>query len=322
MPRLEISIALCTYNGEAFLSQQLKSIADQSLLPDEVVVIDDDSKDNCVRIVNEYSLNVPFRVRLERNLENMGFIRNYEKAINLCSGDVIFLADQDDYWAPEKIESYMAVFNQFSDVAMVFGDADIVDANLKPIGKTLWEMHQLSSKRQKAINSGRALETFLQKEMVTGSTLAFRSSYLRMIMPIPDSWVHDAWVSLVLSALSQIRCVPRPLIKYRVHASNALGINKSSAISKIRKTIKSSPCEVYELVRRYELALDRLNALIDVSDAAKEKLCQKKMHLVHRASLAKNRITRAKQIARELCRGRYRLYSNGWRTAVVDLLKK
>ena len=98
---------MCTYNGEPFISKQLESIASQTVLPDEVVICDDGSTDDTIMLVERFSSHVGFEVRLYENPTNLGFIGNFSKAMSLCSGDTIFLADQDDVWLDRKIEVYL-----------------------------------------------------------------------------------------------------------------------------------------------------------------------------------------------------------------------
>jgi len=96
------SVALCTYNGERFLSQQLASLAAQTVLPDELVVCDDASTDASMRVVEDFAKNAPFSVRIFRNPNNLGYVKNFEQAIGLCSKEIIFLCDQDDDWEKKK----------------------------------------------------------------------------------------------------------------------------------------------------------------------------------------------------------------------------
>lgn len=102
-PKLSISVAMCTYNGSAFLQEQLDSIAAQTRLPDELVICDDGSSDSTVDIVERFAHGVSFRVQLFRNPQNLGSTRNFEQAMRLCTGDLIALSDQDDVWMPEKL---------------------------------------------------------------------------------------------------------------------------------------------------------------------------------------------------------------------------
>ena len=106
------SIALCTYNGERFLSQQLESLAAQTILPDELVICDDASSDSSLRILEDFAQKAPFIVRIFKNPKNLGYIKNFEKAIGLCSMDVIFLSDHDDYWESEKLNQVLKVFDK------------------------------------------------------------------------------------------------------------------------------------------------------------------------------------------------------------------
>jgi len=106
-----ISIALCTYNGEAYLSDQLASIVKQTQQPDELIACDDGSTDNTLQILDQFSGEAPFPVRVYLNQQRLGPTKNFEKAISLCSGDFIFLSDQDDVDATEG-EQTIASFNE------------------------------------------------------------------------------------------------------------------------------------------------------------------------------------------------------------------
>src|ERR1700728_4505611 len=99
-----ISVALCTYNGERFLRHQLESIQQQTRLPDELVVCDDRSTDQTLAIVRELAGTVSFPVVIDQNHETLGSARNFEKAIRLCTGDLIALSDQYDIWYPNRLQ--------------------------------------------------------------------------------------------------------------------------------------------------------------------------------------------------------------------------
>src|SRR5713101_1538304 len=103
MNKMYLSVAMCTYYGARFLQEQLESIAAQTRLPDELVVCDDRSADGSVEIVRNFAKSAPFPVQLEINETNLGAIKNFEKAIGLCEGETIALADQDDIWKPQKL---------------------------------------------------------------------------------------------------------------------------------------------------------------------------------------------------------------------------
>jgi glycosyltransferase involved in cell wall biosynthesis len=101
---VKISVALCCYNGSAYLGEQLASLEWQTVRPSEVVVCDDGSTDDTLRLVENFSRRVPFPVRTHVNQENLQFTGNFLKAASLCTGDIIAFCDQDDIWEPEKLE--------------------------------------------------------------------------------------------------------------------------------------------------------------------------------------------------------------------------
>ena len=90
-----ISVVLCTYNGEKFVAQQIESILNQVLLPDELIISDDCSTDSTADIVREFARENPDLIRFVQGTENVGFIKNFEQAIGLADGEIIFLSDGD-----------------------------------------------------------------------------------------------------------------------------------------------------------------------------------------------------------------------------------
>src|SRR5919199_6162917 len=124
MDRQRVSVAMCTYNGERYLQEQLDSIAAQTCLPDELVVCDDRSSDRTLEIIQIFKSKVSFPVHLHINPENLGTIKNFEKAISLCTGDIIVLSDQDDVWKPHKVETILQAFAKNTKAGYVFSNAD------------------------------------------------------------------------------------------------------------------------------------------------------------------------------------------------------
>src|SRR5688572_30528777 len=123
---MKISVAMCTYNGADFLSDQLESIIAQSRPPDEIVVCDDGSTDETQTLLKQFAAASPVHVTLHFNEKNLGSVKNFEKAINLCTGDVIALSDQDDVWYADKLQLIENVFRAAPKAGLVFSDAEIV----------------------------------------------------------------------------------------------------------------------------------------------------------------------------------------------------
>src|ERR1700759_3492324 len=134
-----LSVALCTYNGGGFLYQQLKSIAEQSRLPDEVVACDDGSTDGTVALLREFAASVSFPVRIIENAQNLGVTANFAQAIGLCTGDLIALSDQDDIWYPNRLSRCEEEFNLDARVDLIFSDANLIDEQGRETAQTLWQ---------------------------------------------------------------------------------------------------------------------------------------------------------------------------------------
>ena len=122
-----ISIAMCTYNGERFLNEQISSILEQTYRNFELVIVNDNSKDNSINIIKEYQ-SKDNRIKLFQNNKNIGFLKNFEKAISLCRGDFIALSDQDDVWKKNKLEIFLKNIN---DNMLIYLDAILIDEYLK-----------------------------------------------------------------------------------------------------------------------------------------------------------------------------------------------
>lgn len=119
-----ISIALCTYNGSAFLAEQLDSILGQRYTNWELVVVDDCSTDSTPAILEEYA-GSDARIGLHYNEQNLGYNKNFEKALGLCRSELIAICDQDDIWHPEKLEKQVKLIG---DHALVYHDSEFVNA--------------------------------------------------------------------------------------------------------------------------------------------------------------------------------------------------
>lgn len=138
---MKISVALCTYNGSSYIEKQLNSILDQQdFKVNEIVICDDNSTDETLEILNDFKAKHPSVFSIHVNEYNVGSTKNFEKAISLCSGDYIFLADQDDIWKEDKIKKTLAVFDKNPSAEGVFSNADLIDQedNLIP-SVTIWD---------------------------------------------------------------------------------------------------------------------------------------------------------------------------------------
>ena len=328
---LKISIALCTYNGARFLPEQLESLARQSRLPDELVAVDDRSSDQTVTLLQDFAKNAPFPVRVEVNLENLGVTRNFEKAIGLCTGDIVALCDQDDIWKPDKLAQVEHFFNENPNAALVFSDAEIVDQAGHPVGYRLWPAAAFGDEQKALVRQGRAFDALAKYNFITGCTMAFRANLREIAFPTPpDAFaIHDGWIALVTAALADIGFIEEPLVQYRQHESQQIGVEAPGQGDRWgnRLTRRMRDIEHYKRhLRHLERMREKLLALradkqpLRVSEAQIDALDAQCRHLNARLNLPGSRLRRLPIVLREIVTGGYARYSSGLRSAAIDLL--
>ena len=328
---LKISIALCTYNGARFLPEQLESILKQTRPPDEIVAVDDRSSDDTLQILRDFAGGAPFPMRVEANPENLGVTRNFEKAIGLCAGDIIALCDQDDIWEPGKLAAIEQVFRDQPKTALVFSDAQIVDDTGKSVGYRLWPAAAFGDEQKAQVRTGKAFDALAKYNFITGCTMAFRAPMREIAFPTPpDAFaIHDGWIALVTAALADIAFIDQPLVRYRQHASQQIGVDAPGQADRweTRLARRMRDVEHYKRhLRHLERMQEKLLALkadkqpLRVSDSQIAALDAQCRHLKARLDLPSSRLRRVPVVLRELALGRYARYSSGLRSAAIDLL--
>lgn len=236
---MKISVALCTYNGSKFLEQQINSILDQTKHVDEIVVCDDLSVDNTVMILNKYKEKYPSVFQIHLNKKNLRSNKNFEKAISLCTGDYIFLADQDDIWKQNKVTEILDVFKINQGAEGVFSNAELIDENNNLIYKdnsiSLWDRFSFfESLLDKPIDLHNYL--IFKSNFLTGATLCIKKEVKEFIFPFlttEKKFLHDEWLALVLSKRKTLYYTTEKLISYRLHSQQQVGIGKSKKVKKI-----------------------------------------------------------------------------------------
>lgn len=224
------SVAMCTYNGARYLKQQLDSIASQTRQVNEVVVCDDCSKDRTCSIVEKFADSNPgIHVRLIKNETNVGFLRNFEHALSLCSGDLIFLSDQDDVWMEDKVEVFCNYFETHPDVNFAFSNAELINSiGVRSFNKTLFDVVGLDDYNKRLFRKGFALELLATSGRVTGCTSAVRASFVPYCIPFPYFHIkpiHDEVMAVRAASTNSIGLVDKCLIQYRQHEGQTVGIS-------------------------------------------------------------------------------------------------
>ena len=321
----KISIALCTFNGAKYLTQQLDSFISQERRPDEVIICDDRSSDRTDEIVNNFIKKAPFKVKFVVNNNNLGITKNFEQAVRLCTGNLIALSDQDDIWHPQKIKLHENIFDNRSDIGVTFSNAEVVDQSLNPIGYDMWHRVVFTRNEQQKMLNGEAVSVLLKHYIATGATMIFRADLKPIILPIPSCWFHDAWLALMIASISNVSFISEPLIKYRQHSDNQLGGIQKGLVKQIVEALKTNRDDYYKFeILRYRLALDHLKNISDNFSVSENiyLLNEKIKHLQIRASMSRNRFFRIPVIIKEIIQLGYYRYSRNWGSIAMDLLFK
>jgi len=230
---MSISVALATYNGEKYISEQLNSILPQLGPEDEIIISDDGSSDRTLEIVAGFC---SAQIKVLKN-PGKGVISNVENAIKHTSGDIIFLCDQDDVWLPDKV-SVTKKYLLESDVKLVVSDAIVVDENLKVLEDSFFKL----------MNSGSGFIKNFIKNTYHGCCMAFLKELKEVILPFPKNIpMHDSWIGLMAELYGKVLFIPEKLIYYRRHQNNATVLKRES----LRKSLIWRKNLAVALIRRY-----------------------------------------------------------------------
>ena len=232
---MKLSVALATFNGERFVEEQLRSIAAQSRRPDEVIVADDASRDATVGIVERVCAEEELPLRLLRGQTQLGVVANFERAITVSEGDVIALCDQDDRWYPQKLAVIEAAFLSAPAPSGVFSDGWIIDDGGRRTGSRLWDEFAFDGAGADFQDQVALLPTLLRRNVVTGATVAFSAASRDLLLPMDPGGLHDVWIAVLLAATGGLRAIPAPLLDYRLHDANVVGLGEQAPRGAVRR---------------------------------------------------------------------------------------
>lgn len=204
-----VSIVMCAYNGEKYLDEQIDSLVNQTYRNIEIIIVDDVSTDATVAIVNKW-IKTDRRITLHQNPVNLGYNRNFEKAISFARGEFVALCDQDDIWMPRKIQSLLSCFD----------NEEIILAHARSVKFIDEELHYPQGK-QLPLFSGNDPKKLIYDNQIGGHRVMFRKSLISKISPIPPNMFYDWWIGVLAASYGTIKGYDDYLVKYRIHAANA-----------------------------------------------------------------------------------------------------
>jgi glycosyltransferase involved in cell wall biosynthesis len=314
---MTVSVALCTYNGEKYIREQLESIIEQFHVVDEIIVSDDNSSDNTLVTVKKVldNSNIPYRI-ITHDI-NVGTVKNFMECISNCSGDVVFTSDQDDVWKDNKVEMLLKCFED-SKVSLAFADADIVDENMCSLGCTHWQ--KLNISKEKVDNDLFAM--LLKDNVIAGSSMAFRRSVFEKTGGVSKGFWHDDWIALNAYGYGKICAVETPLIYYRQHANNQIGAKKTTIRQKWKNYANSfAKIKKYRAVRKRMYEDFSKQPEISLTEDENDKLAQCILFWKGTINLeSMSVISGIVWIVKNYANGNYNKFFTGKRGAIRDFI--
>lgn len=222
-----VAVVVATYNGATYLLAQLESIALQTHKPAQIIIVDDASSDDTVRIANNFAIEHP-NVLVVQNETRLGYIKNFEKGMLLATASYVALSDQDDIWVPHKLETLLA---NIGGQMLAYSDSELIDSE-----------GQLLNQKMSTIKNQLAYHTPIMYAIgawAPGHAMLFKKELIEKATPFPTLVTHDFWLGFVATCYGTVVYVNEPLVHYRQHAQNAIGAdttkNKTASLSLAQK---------------------------------------------------------------------------------------
>lgn len=247
--RAQVDVLLATYQGAAYVQEQIESILNQTYSSVHIWIRDDASQDSTPSLLQQFAARYPDRITFIPNQQNLGVRGNFSELMRHSTAPYIMFCDQDDVWLPNKIESSLHLMKKMelnygaNKPLLVHTDLKVVKTNLTEISSSFWNFAQLNPQLT-------SLNRLLVQNNVTGCTMLMNRELLNQSQPIPlKAIMHDWWIALVASAFGHIEHLPSATLLYRQHASNDVGARKYGIIPYLKDSLysvrKNNPMRTY-----------------------------------------------------------------------------
>ena len=258
-----VAALVVTHDSERWIEATLRSILEQSLLPETVVVIDDASADRTLEIVVDV-LGTDADVRAADTSASDRITRiaqNFEQGVRACEAyDIVVLGDHDDIWHPTRIEHQARLLADSPSVAMVASDGMLVDAEGQAVGGRLRTVFPVDDGFN-VLSPAQQMRFTLRHSIATGGASALRPS-LFADLTVPPEWLHDRWWSLVATAQESMLVDDVVVIDYRVTESQEVGLNRGTQESGgVARAVKVSGSQGAGAYRKLRTLQSRLGPL-------------------------------------------------------------
>lgn len=304
---MKISVAMATYNGEKYIREQLETILNQTVPVDEIIVSDDGSKDSTLDIVRSLGDS---RIKIITGNPRPGYCGNFEYALKHTTGDIIFLADQDDVWMPERVEHNLRIFQDFPNIELVITNGTLIDKDGNHLDGQF--NHIIIEHESLMLKQTDYLAKSVYTWLAGGMTMAIRRVFLCTILPFPDSeTAHDHWISFCAIRNNSAYYLDLPLIKYRIHDTNTSLRGSRPLKERIRRLVIASYNRPFDFYNMSCAMLRKLNPTDPChTDAISKAQSRRDYHLVQIDAIRKGGLTGSATLVKHyLTNGLYR--SNG-----------
>lgn len=261
---LSVSVVIATYNGSMFIEEQLSSILNQTYHIDEVLIADDGSTDETVKLIKEFIANHELESSwsLEINQHNKGYANNFMDLAFAANKDVVFFCDQDDIWVTDKVELMVAELEKNSKIKMLASDLELFYESDDALRWSEEDTHTMNDSKELEIIHFDEHTIHCQR---SGCTMCVRRDFLNTIKPYwRNDWAQDefVWKFSVISNGAGI--YHYRAIKRRMHSNNATNI-------KLRTREK----RLQQVERLYEYSKSLEKYILDyrkyINDSAKKE---------------------------------------------------
>lgn len=219
----QVTVIMPVYNGEAYLAEAIKSVLNQTFQDFELLLINDGSTDNSLKIIQNFNDS---RLRVVSNESNWGLVRTRNRGLSEAKGQYLAMLDCDDIALPDRLHRQVHFLNQFMDYGVVGSQIIFINEQGKEVGRETYN--------QKTENIPAIL--FFNNYLAQSSVMIRKNilNEMRYREEFPPAEDYDLWVRL--SRITKIKILPIPLVKYRLHTNN-ISVKKAqegaAAVNKI-----------------------------------------------------------------------------------------
>lgn len=221
-----ISIVIATCNGARYFSEQLESVLSQTYKNLEVIISDDCSEDETLKIARKFTA-LDGRIRLFSNEKRLGIAINFLKALEHCRGDYICFCDQDDYWRDNKVACLLKLMKQDEETMLVYSDLEVCDDDLNQTHSSFWKMSAIQPVQ------GELDARILLRNLAPGCSMMFRRAVMENLLNYSTNspLLHDHLAFVTSCRMGKVLFTKEKLVKYRQHSMNVIGAGRKSSFA-------------------------------------------------------------------------------------------